>query len=66
MKLFEFRDKKVKIIDIDGQELIGIVTDYDSANNNDEGRSGISVDTGLPGIVTFFFENEIESIEIVN
>lgn len=56
--------KKVRIIDIDSKEFIGIVDGITGAADNDEtGRDSLDLDDGKS--IIFFSDNEIASVEII-
>lgn len=56
--------KKVRIIDIDSKEFIGIVDGITGAADNDEtGRDSLDLDDGKS--IIFFNDNEIASVEII-
>lgn len=56
--------KKVRIIDIDNKEFIGIVDGITGAADNDEtGRDSLDLDDGKS--IIFFSDNEIASVEII-
>ncbi|MDU5027846.1 MAG: hypothetical protein E6271_05340 [Negativicoccus succinicivorans] len=56
--------KKVRIIDIDSKEFIGIVDGITGAADNDEtGRDSLDLDDGKN--IIFFSDNEIASVEII-
>ncbi|MDU5530546.1 MAG: hypothetical protein E6041_05150 [Escherichia coli] len=56
--------KKVRIIDIDSKEFIGIVDGITGAADNDEtGRDSLDLDDGKS--IICFSDNEIASVEII-
>ncbi|KWZ80362.1 hypothetical protein HMPREF3224_02309 [Anaerococcus hydrogenalis] len=60
----EWFGKKVRIIDIDSKEFIGIVDGITGAADNDEtGRDSLDLDDGKS--IIFFSDNEIASVEII-
>jgi len=59
MKLWEFENKKVKIITNDGQKFVGIAYDYTSKYDNTPEIACISIEN------TEFLETEIVSIEVI-
>lgn len=59
MKLWEFEDKKVKIVTNDGQVFRGIASDYTSPQDNEPEIASICID------YTEFLETEIKSIEAI-
>lgn len=60
MKLWEYSGKNVKIITVDGQIFEGKAYDYTSAQDNTPEIASISIDHYE------LYENEIESIEIID
>ena len=61
MNLWEYSQKKVKVIDINGKEWIGYCIGYTQDLDNDNNIASITVTTSEGGIC--FYENEIKSIE---
>ena len=59
LNLDVYENKKVKIVDIDGDTFIGKVTLYTQPNDND-GQEAVALDTGW-----WFDESDIKSIEVV-
>lgn len=66
INLYQFGGKNVRVVVDDGKVIEGFVRTYDSAIDNDEGVQGIAIDTGLTGTLTYLFENEIISIEVID
>lgn len=60
----EWFGKKVRIIDIDEKEFVGIIDGITGAGDNDEtGRGSLDLDDGKN--IIFFSDNEIVSVEIL-
>lgn len=57
MKLNIFRNKKVKVVDVNNKTYIGKVELYTQPNDND-GQEAISLSSGI-----WFDESDIKSIE---
>lgn len=58
----EYFGKKIKLIDEDGKEWIGVVRDITPAADSESGENEIAIE--YAGGLTNFTESEIESIEI--
>lgn len=65
MKLWEFSGKRIRVTFDDGQELVGVACDYTSALDNEPDPESISIDTGVPGMLTEIYACEIKSIEVL-
>lgn len=59
MKLNIYRNKKVKVVDVNNKTYIGKVELYTQPNDND-GEEAISLDSGV-----WLDESDIKSIELV-
>ncbi len=61
----DFFNKRVRIVDIDGQSFEGVVVDIrGKEDNEDTGRDSLNIFNGKDCI--FFSDNEIKTIEILN
>lgn len=65
MDLKTLVDKKVRIIDIDGQEFLGMVTDYDYPEDNEPEEESIIIEDELRSQSIMFYGREIKSLEII-
>lgn len=63
IKLYEYVDKKIKVTLVEGDIIIGKCIDYTKAVNNDPEID--SIDLKIKKDIYELYENEIESIEIV-
>lgn len=63
MSLVKYLDEKVKIVDANGNNYLGTVTDYVYPEDNEPEIESIIVDT-LDGSVVEFFEDNISSIDV--
>lgn len=64
----KLEEKKVRIVDIDGETFLGIVSDYIYPEDNEpEGVSAIDIEScpQRSGKSVSFNENEIKSIEVI-
>ena len=64
MNLYEYVNKKIKVNLIEGEILIGKCLDYTKAIENDPEIA--SIDLKVKKDIYEVFENEIESIEIID
>lgn len=64
MKLSAYEGKKARIVDIDGQEFYGYVTDYILPEDNEPEGESIVLKT-LEGVLIEFRKEEIKEIEII-
>lgn len=63
IKLYEYVDMKIKVTLVEGDIIIGKCIDYTKAVNNDPEID--SIDLKIKKDIYELYENEIESIEIV-
>jgi hypothetical protein len=69
MSLVGFEGKNVKIIDIDGKEFEGYVSDYVHPGDDDTGLESIIIDCtkgSLTGEGVEFWAKDIKSIEVIS
>jgi len=64
IKLYEYVDKKVKVTLLEGDIIIGKCIDYTKAIDNDPEVD--SIDLKIKKDIYELYENEIESIEIID
>ena len=61
----DFFNKRVRIVDIDGQSFEGVVVDIrGKEDNEDTGRDSLNIFNGKDCI--FFSDNEIKTIEFID
>lgn len=64
MVLTSYYNKKVKILDSDGIEHVGKVTDYIYPEDNESGKASIII-FSTNGDYIEFYEDDIDKIEIM-
>lgn len=66
MDLLQYNNKKVRVIDIDGNEYIGMAY-YESATNFDEKEDGLTINLNNNAKYKYFglYESEIKTVEII-
>ncbi|MGG1878269.1 hypothetical protein ABDI30_11965 [Paenibacillus cisolokensis] len=66
MKLWEYRGRRIRVVDIDEQVIEGDCTDYTPADENEVEVASIGIVTEPgAGYAYELYENEIKSIEII-